>query len=70
MERDQHLVLGVTDLSPENGMRPWPCVPASHRDGVERAWRHLPADDQKKLHPAWQDKDIMPATGRGVIRAC
>ncbi len=70
-ERAQHLVLGVTDLSPEEWDASFGRVSQHH---IETAWkdmRHLPADDQKKLHPGLADKETLcRPPGRGVIRAC
>ncbi len=64
-ERDQHLVLGVNDLSPEEWDDSFGRVYRHHIDnGVEMIMAGhiaLPAY-QKKLNPDLQDRDILPAT--------
>jgi beta-N-acetylhexosaminidase len=64
-ERDQHLVLGVNELSPEEWDDSFGRVYRNHIDnGVEMIMAGhfaLPAY-QKKLKPELADKDILPAT--------
>jgi beta-N-acetylhexosaminidase len=64
-ERDQHLVLGVNDLSPEEWDASFGRVYRHHiESGVEMIMAGhfvLPAY-QKKLAPALADKDMLPAT--------
>jgi beta-N-acetylhexosaminidase len=64
-ERDQHLVLGVNELSPEEWDDSFGRVYKHHIDnGVEMFMAgHIALPYyQKKLNPALEDKDIMPAT--------
>ncbi len=64
-ERDQHLVLGVNELSPEAWDASFGRVYQHHIDnGVEMFMAgHIAVPYyQKKLNPALEDKDIMPAT--------
>lgn len=64
-ERDQHLVLGVNELSPEEWDDSFGRVYRNHIDnGVEMIMAgHIALPYyQKKLNPALQDKDILPAT--------
>jgi beta-N-acetylhexosaminidase len=64
-ERDHHLVLGVNELSPEEWDASYGRVYKHHIDnGVEMIMAGhfvLPAY-QKKLRPALQDKDMLPAS--------
>lgn len=64
-ERDQHLVLGVNELSPQEWDASFGRVYQNHIDnGVEMimaAHIALPYY-QKKLNPALKDQDILPAT--------
>jgi beta-N-acetylhexosaminidase len=64
-ERDQHLVLGVNELSPQEWDATFGRVYQNHIDnGVEMIMAGhicLPAY-QKKLNPALRDADILPAT--------
>ncbi len=64
-ERDQHLVLGVNDLSPEEWDDTFGRVYKYHIDsGVEMIMAGhiaLPAY-QKKINPSLEDRDILPAT--------
>jgi beta-N-acetylhexosaminidase len=64
-ERDQHLVLGVNDLSPEEWDASFGRVYRHHiESGVEMIMAGhfvLPAY-QKRLNPALTDKDMLPAT--------
>lgn len=64
-ERDQHLVLGVNELSPEEWDASFGRVYKNHiANGVEMIMAGhiaLPAY-QKKLGPSLEDKDILPAT--------
>jgi len=64
-ERDQHLVLGVNELSPAEWDASFGRVYQNHIDnGVEMIMAGhiaLPAY-QKQLNPALRDQDIMPAT--------
>jgi beta-N-acetylhexosaminidase len=64
-ERDQHLVLGVNDLSPEEWDDSFGRVYKNHiENGVEMIMAGhiaLPAY-QKKLNPNLEDQDIYPAT--------
>lgn len=64
-ERDQHLVLGVNELSPEEWDESFGRVYKNHiANGVEMIMAGhiaLPAY-QKKLKPDLEDKDILPAT--------
>mgnify|MGYP001144204567 CR=1 FL=1 len=64
-ERDQHLVLGVNELSPEEWDASFGRVYQHHIDnGVEMFMAgHIALPYyQKKLNPALEDKDILPAT--------
>jgi len=64
-ERDQHLVLGVNELSPEEWDASFGRVYKHHIEhGVEMFMAgHIALPYyQKKLNPALEDKDIMPAT--------
>ncbi|MFZ2359542.1 MAG: glycoside hydrolase family 3 N-terminal domain-containing protein [Anaerolineae bacterium] len=64
-ERDQHLVLGVNELSPEEWDASFGRVYSHHIDnGVEMFMAgHIAVPHyQKKLDPTLQDKDILPAT--------
>lgn len=64
-ERDQHLVLGVNELSPEEWDASFGKVYKNHIDnGVEMIMAgHIALPHyQKKLNPALSDRDIMPAT--------
>jgi beta-N-acetylhexosaminidase len=64
-ERDQHLVLGVNELSPEEWDRSFGCVYQHHIDsGVEMFMAgHIALPYyQKKLNPQLEDNDILPAT--------
>jgi beta-N-acetylhexosaminidase len=64
-ERDQHLVLGVNDLSPNEWDASFGRVFKNHIDnGVEMIMAgHIALPYyQKKLNPSLQDKDILPAT--------
>ena len=64
-ERDQHLVLGVNELSPEEWDASFGRVYRHHIDnGVEMFMAgHIAVPYyQKKLNPKLEDKDILPAT--------
>ena len=64
-ERDQHLVLGVNELSPEEWDASFGRVYQNHiANGVEMIMAgHIALPEyQKKLNPDLEDKDIMPAT--------
>lgn len=64
-ERDQHLVLGVNELSPEEWDVSFGRVYKHHIDnGVEMIMAgHIAVPNyQKKLDPKLEDKDILPAT--------
>ncbi|HRM36601.1 MAG TPA: glycoside hydrolase family 3 N-terminal domain-containing protein, partial [Trichococcus flocculiformis] len=64
-ERDQHLVLGVNELSPEEWRASFGKVYQNHIDrGVEMIMAgHIAVPAlQKELNSALEDKDIMPAT--------
>ena len=64
-ERDQHLVLGVNELAPDEWDDSFGRVYQNHIDnGVEMIMAgHIALPYyQKKLNPALQDKDILPAT--------
>lgn len=64
-ERDQHLVLGVNELSPEQWDASFGRVYKNHIDnGVEMIMAgHIALPEyQKKLKPGLEDKDILPAT--------
>ena len=64
-ERDQHLVLGVNELSPEQWEASFGRVYKNHIDnGVEMIMAgHIALPEyQKKLDPDLEDKDILPAT--------
>lgn len=64
-ERDQHLVLGVNDLSVEEWDASFGRVYKHHIDnGVEMimAAHFVVPEYQKKLNPALEDKDLLPAT--------
>ncbi len=64
-ERDQHLVLGVNELSPEEWDASFRRVYENHiANGVEMIMAgHIALPEyQKKLNPALADKDILPAT--------
>jgi len=64
-ERDQHLVLGVNELSPEEWDDSFGRVYQHHIDnGVEMFMAgHIALPYyQKKLNPSLEDKDILPAT--------
>ena len=64
-ERDQHLVLGVNELSPEEWDASFGRVYKHHIDnGVEMFMAgHIALPYyQKKLNPTLEDKDILPAT--------
>lgn len=64
-ERDQHLVLGVNELSPEEWDASFGRVYKHHIDnGVEMIMAgHIALPYyQKKLNPKLEDKDILPAT--------
>lgn len=64
-ERDQHLVLGVNELSPEEWDASFGRVYKNHIDnGVEMIMAgHIALPYyQKKLNPKLQDKDVLPAT--------
>lgn len=64
-ERDQHLVLGVNELSPEEWDASFGRVYENHIDrGVEMFMAgHIALPYyQKKLNPKLEDKDILPAT--------
>jgi beta-N-acetylhexosaminidase len=64
-ERDQHLVLGVNDLSPEAWDESFGRVYKNHIDnGVEMIMAgHIALPYyQKKLNPKLEDRDILPAT--------
>lgn len=64
-ERDQHLVLGVNELSPEEWDASFGKVYKNHIDnGVEMIMSgHIALPYyQKKLNPELRDQDIMPAT--------
>ncbi len=64
-ERDQHLVLGVNELSVEEWEESFGKVYRAHIDnGVEMIMAgHIALPEyQKKLNPELEDKDILPAT--------
>ena len=64
-ERDQHLVLGVNELSPEEWDASFGRVYRHHiENGVEMIMAgHIALPYyQKRLNPALQDQDILPAT--------
>nr|NLI49309.1 glycoside hydrolase family 3 protein [Propionibacterium sp.] len=64
-ERDQHLVLGVNELPPEEWEASFGEVYRAHiANGVEMVMAgHIALPYyQKKLNPALEDKDILPAT--------
>jgi beta-N-acetylhexosaminidase len=64
-ERDQHLVLGINELSPEEWDNSFGRVYKNHIDnGVEMFMAgHIAVPAyQKKLNPKLEDKDILPAT--------
>ncbi len=64
-ERDQHLVLGVNDLSPAEWDGSFGRVYQYHIDnGVEMIMAgHIALPEyQKKLNPSLEDRDILPAT--------
>jgi beta-N-acetylhexosaminidase len=64
-ERDQHLVLGVNDLSPQEWDDSFGRVFRHHiENGVDMVMAgHIALPSyQKKLNPALQDKDVLPAT--------
>lgn len=64
-ERDQHLVLGVNELSPEEWDNSFGRVYSTHiENGVEMIMAgHIALPEyQKKLNPSLEDKDILPAT--------
>ncbi|SFE10588.1 glycoside hydrolase family 3 protein [Trichococcus pasteurii] len=64
-ERDQHLVLGINELSPAEWRASFGKVYQNHIDrGVEMIMAgHIAVPAlQKELNPALEDKDIMPAT--------
>ena len=64
-ERDQHLVLGVNELSPEEWDASFGRVYQNHiANGVEMIMAgHIALPEyQKKLNPDLEDKDILPAT--------
>lgn len=64
-ERDQHLVLGVNELSPQEWEDSFGKVYRAHiENGVEMIMAgHIALPQyQKKLNPQLEDKDILPAT--------
>lgn len=64
-ERDQHLVLGVNEFSPEEWDASFGRVYAHHiAEGVEMIMAgHIALPEySKKLDPSLEDRDIMPAT--------
>ncbi len=64
-ERDQHLVLGVNDMEPEEWDATFGKVYKYHIDrGVEMVMsaHFVLPKYQKKLNPALEDKDMLPAT--------
>lgn len=64
-ERDQHLVLGVNELSPQEWDESFGRVYAHHiAEGVEMIMAgHIALPEySKKLDPTLEDRDIMPAT--------
>jgi beta-N-acetylhexosaminidase len=64
-ERDQHLVLGVNDMEPEEWDAAYGEVYKYHIDrGVEMfmAAHFVVPKYQKKLNPALEEKDMLPAT--------
>jgi beta-N-acetylhexosaminidase len=64
-ERDQHLILGINELSPDEWDATFGKVYASHiANGVEMIMAgHIALPYyQQKLNPALADKDILPAT--------